>query len=282
MSKRTIPDIREAAPQLAALAQAAFDSGMDWGDEYDTKPRAVGLLDDAAGCFLYPQEPRLRMSYGTNCDRAQWYARWEGHKAKFHDGASRLRMAQGYVFERLFLESLGGYLEKNGGPWRLKRGFAQIALALIVGEEIINGHPDAALFYEDQPYAIADCKQMKGGALSYWKEQRLPDNTWGKLTQAGNYLRAAKENLGLDFKAFVWLCSLIGAKSGRHESVAVGWATANEVAAHALEAEKVWLRVIRSPGKPLARCAGFPNAPPCFTPTGIKCGYLEWCQGDKR
>lgn len=280
-----MPHPSEAAIQIAALSQAAFDSGLDWSDpkeEGRDGPRSAGLLDDAASCFLYRQEPRLRMSWGTDCARARWYDRWEGHKAKKHDGASRLRMAQGYVFEKLFLESLGGYLDQHGGPWRMKRGFAQTEMALTVGGERITGHPDAALLYEDQPYAIADFKQMKATAMNYWDERRLPDNTWGKLTQAGNYLRAAKENLGLDFKAFVWICSLIGGKSGRHESVAVGWASPEEVRGNAMEAERIWLRVIESPARPLPRCQGFPSSVPCYTPTGIECQYLDHCRGDKR
>lgn len=277
-----IPHIIHAAPQLAALAQAGFDSGMDWGKEDGSDgPRSAGLLDSAADCFLYRQKPRLRMSWGENCPRSKWYDRYEGDKAKPDTGADRMRMAQGYVFERLFLETVGGYLEKDGGPWKLDRKMAQHTLTVEIEGEKITGHPDAALFYDGQPYAIADCKQTSASGLKYWAEGRMPGEEWGYRHQAGNYLRAAEKNLGLRFPYFVWFLSLRD-RTGKHESVAVGWASRDEVDGYADRCEVHWTRIIRNPGKPPERVNAGCKGVPCSTPTGIECRYLAHCQGDKR
>lgn len=284
VAKPPIPDILDAAPSLAALARDGFDSGMDWSDpkeEGKDGPRSAGLLDAAADCFLYRQPPRLRMSWGINCWRARFYDRYEGNKAKPANGADRMRMAQGYVFERLFLETVGGYLEEYGGPWKMDRRMAQHALTVEVAGEKITGHQDAALFYDGQPFAIADCKQTKAAALNYWSDGRMPGNEWGYRTQAGNYLRAAEKNLGMRFPYFVWFLSLRG-KDGKHERVAIGWARREEVMRYADEAETIWLSVIQNPGKVPKRCNEGCRGVPCQTPTGIECQYLEWCQGDKR
>lgn len=269
------PNIESAAPQLAALADEAMDLVAKPDDS-----TLRGLLDAAASSFFVRQAPRLRMSYGANCPRHKWYDHWEPQKEEPVSGGDRMRMAQGYVFERLFLEALAAHLESTRGPWSLDRSFAQRELSVTVGDKTIAGHPDAALRWEGKPYAIGDCKQTSASGLKYWKGGRFPGDTWGYLHQAGNYLAAASSE-GLEFPYFVWFLSLRD-KTGKHERTALGWATRDELSPFHHEAITVWDQVLRSPNQPLPRCADFPRGAPCQTPTGIRCRYLETCQKDKR
>lgn len=278
-----VPKAQDAAHVLADLAQRAFDSGLDWSDpkaEGRDGPRSAGLLDAAADCFLYPQTPRLRMSWGANCPRARYYDHYHGDKGKNLAGGDRMRMAQGYVFERLFLESLGGYLDSIKGPWRLDRTLAQTELAIPVNGQMVTGHPDAVLTYEGKPWAVADCKQTSASGLNYWQERRFPGAEWGYRHQAGNYLKAFRLR-GVEIPNFVWFLSLRD-HTGKHEKVAVGWAEAGEVASYAEEAQKIWLTVLTNPGKVPMRVHADCGGVPCQTPTGIECRYLDFCRGDKR
>lgn len=273
---KTLPHMKDAAPQLAKMADEALRMALDWADpkeEGRDGPRSAGLLDSAADCFLYPQTPRLRLSMGAVCERQQWYHRWRPDLAVPDDGAGRLVMVGGYVFEKLFLEALGGYMEKFGGPWRMERGFAQKDLALDVGGEKITGHPDCALLYEGQPYAIGDCKSTSSSALAYWKDERFPDALWGKPHQAGNYLKAEPR----EFPYFIWWLSLRDFK-GNHERAAIGWATRAELMPYATEAEKIWLKVIQSPNKPLPRINPDSEGAPCRNNKTVWCKYQKHCK----
>lgn len=272
---KPMPHIKDAAPQLAALADKALRAAMDWSDpkeEGRDGPRSAGLLDSAAECFLYQQKPRLRLSFGAVCERQKWYQHYRPDLAEQSDGAEKLVMVGGYVFEKLFLEALGGYLEKFGGPWRMERGFAQKELTIEVGGEKIVGHPDCALLYEGQPYAIGDCKSTSEAALKYWKDERFPDELWGKPHQAGNYLKAEAR----EFPYFIWWLSLRDFK-GVHTRSAIGWATRAELMPFAAQAEKIWLKVLNSPNKPLPRINPDSKGAPCRNDKTIWCDHWDAC-----
>jgi len=207
-------------------------SAMRRGDMRSDFPLEA-LFAEAARKHRSEDTPRLRMSFGKDCQLEKWFIAHHPDKASPR-GLSRMMHTDGNVFEAIAIGCLEYALEQTK-HWRFDRNWMQRTLRMPGRKE--EGHTDGAIFYDGQPYAIVDPKKTlsyahkswlpvpprgpRGGAMKpSFGECRLPPERWGYRHQAGNYLRSADE----DFVGFMWLVGMRDSKD-----LHIGWAERSEV-----------------------------------------------------
>lgn len=234
------PTLAEGIPELTEAWKAAVRSGS-LPDDWDMAP----FIE--AGVKGYNEEtpPRLRLSYGKDCDRCQWFAHNSPGLARPR-GTERVGHLMGSIWEGAALGHLA-YVCSIHPDFEFRPEWMQKELVCPDFPDI-KGHPDGAIYWRGEPWAIVDPKFTKSFAHRWWfprleKHQepdhlhgRIPPETWGYRHQAGNYLAAS----GLPWRGFIWM---VGFRDS--EQLALGWADADEVLPYHEYAKETYARAMR-------------------------------------
>lgn len=231
------PNMLTAVTEIEPLWRDA----MTWGHmREDFKPILERLFVEAARGHTHEDAPRLRMSYGKDCDLEKWFTHHFPELAKVR-GLGRMMHTDGNVFEAYAIGCLEYALDQTD-DWSFDRSWMQKELYMPEEARDEKGHTDGAIFWRGEPYAIVDPKKTKYYAHIWWTphppkkenrngkmvpmkpsmgECRLPPETWGYRHQAGNYLVAS----GLPFVGFMWL---VGFRDDP-DTLSIGWAERHEL-----------------------------------------------------
>lgn len=264
-------------PPLHEAAEVIKDTllhGFHKPDDSSWDPRDLDL-NYLMREFLVDEPPKLRLSFGKECPRFQWYAHNEPEKAT-HRGAMRRRHVSGHLFEYLALWVLEHHLPE---PWSLDTSWAQKTVHTFN----LEGHTDGALLYAGEPYALLDCKETQPFVFKHWPLGRFPDPKWGYPYQAANYMRAAREE-GVHFRGFLWPVGILG-EPDRYEC---GWADHTELLEYETRAETIFrdAQTLKNPPPPIhpardeSPCARWRNKT-----KGIRknyCEFIHHCEQDER
>lgn len=270
-----MPEMNAAAQELQVLLMDAMKSPTPWSLDTLGTERIYRR-------FFETQEHRLRLSFGSVCDRRLWYCEHEPAKGVAADGGARIKFAFGDLVEALVLSSLAGHMEKIKSHWQFDPEWTQPSLFLPIHDEAgtplkgITGSPDGLLTYKGAPYALIDSKGTTVWSWKKWDQYRVPDPMFGYRHQAANYTFA--EDVP-DIMGFIWLVSILD--NNNIKDYGVGWMTKRELQPYADDAHNRFARAITltSPPPP---CVADRNEPPCRAKTTIYCPFHEHCVKDAR
>ena len=226
--------------------------------------------------FIREQGEKLRLSYGSDCKRRQFYSHYEGDKAVKKDGFTRLAaFSGGHVWEAVGLELLREGLK--GTEYGLYEPLVQAEVEL----DGIVGHPDGALTWQGKPAVILDFKNTSEFQFKAWDDDRIPDSMWGYPQQGGLYTLALEEQFPCN--GFIWPCMIKPDRAnGYTPRVEVGWMTRDEALGYGRNALSL-LADVRDKGGavPPPRHHNYPKAP-CGSGKKAYCPFFEWCKPDCR
>ena len=266
------PHISQASRELLALARLAMAERPA-----PSEAEMVRMMLPAAQGFYGDDSPRLRMSFGSVCPRRLWLLRNDPAPGTEVEWETRMKWALGHAFEQLLLLTLRTYLEKQGKdcPWRLDSRGVQKTLTMVVDGEVIEGHTDALVTWNGEPYAIADSKNTTAYSWKRWVDGRMPDEVWGYREQAANYTFSAEREFLATMAGFIWLVGISGFNG--YEGLESGWMDRHELIPYGAQADDYFRMALNARKIPLPV---HPNRDdvPCRSAKGkAYCDQIEKC-----
>lgn len=190
------PDLEAVADEVTRLiVTAQLQNGQTRSSSEDLPD-----LEDIARKFWATEQPRLRLSYGSDCDLQKWLIHNRSSLFEPPDTMTRLMFAFGNLTEALLKQVLIDELSCHPDlEW--VEGSDQKEVTAHGG---ILGHIDGLIrMRETGEHVLLDFKSSTSFAMKWWDEGRFPDSKWGYRHQAGNYLLGLHEE-GIDCIGMIW------------------------------------------------------------------------------
>ena len=229
------------------------------------------------------QPEKVRMSYGSNCDRRLWYCAHEaGEAGKNPEDVAqmRLRTFQGHAWEAFGLVLLEGGLAESPMFEFVDAGQRLLRMRLETGYQL-EGHIDGMLRSKRTGQVFIMDFKFKGEWI--WRSWELtrdghaPGELWGERYQAGLYTMALVES-GEPVGGFLWP-TLVDYRNGPR--VECAWATRALLDPWGREALEKIVRVFSTDTPPAPVNPGR-DASPCRGKTKVYCPFWQFCKEDHR